>query len=235
MSDFSLNSRAGISVRSLGHEGQPLVIIDQALNTPAPMRALARQTPFIVQPHTLYPGRNAPAPTVYTQQLQRVLRPLLDQIFGIPTDVPLQASSFLALATASPAELRPEQKIPHHDSHDPFMIAMVHYLCESAPDAPQGGTAFFRHAASGYEYVDGARSAAYLAHVQTELAQTDLSQHAGPATPHYKMIDQVDCVCNRLILYRSTSLHSGRLDISTLRDDPQTGRLTLNTLIQPRR
>ncbi|HEX7800340.1 MAG TPA: DUF6445 family protein, partial [Asticcacaulis sp.] len=57
---------------------------------------------------------------------------------------------------------------------------------------------------------------------------------AGPDTPHYEMIDAAPCVYNRLVVYRSISLHAGLLGASTLTDDPRTGRLTLNTLIQLR-
>lgn len=54
---------------------------------------------------------------------------------------------FLALATETPENLEPVQKVPHHDSPDPFRIAMVHYLCRDMP----GGTGFFRHKATGFE------------------------------------------------------------------------------------
>lgn len=230
--DLSLNPRADVKIRVLGHERQPLVVIDHALSAPGDMVALAAHAPFRA-PQTLYPGRHAPSPPIYTQNLSRVLRPLLDQVFGIPADIALRASSFFALAQASPVDLQPVQKVPHHDSNNPFMIAMVHYLCHDRPDAPQGGTAFFRHAATGHEYIDEARFSAYEAAMRAELQVLPPTGYAGPHSAHYEMIDSVDCVYNRLILYRSTSLHSGLLEASTLTDDPLSGRLTLNTLIEP--
>ena len=232
--DLSLNPRADVAARVLGRERQPLILIDNALSAPDDMARLGRSAPFAAPPDTLYPGLNAPAPRAYTEGLLRALRPLLAQAFGIPAHLALRGASFFALATGTPADLRPEQRVPHHDSNDPFMIAMVHYLCHDAPGAPQGGTAFFRHRATGYEYVDDKRYADYLPRMQAELAQGAHAAHAGPDTPHYEMIDAAPCVYNRLLVYRSISLHAGLLGASTLTDDPRTGRLTLNTLIQLR-
>jgi hypothetical protein len=229
--DLSLNPRADIATRALGRERQPLIIIDGALTAPDALRDLACQAPFAPPETTLYPGLNAPAPRAYTENLLRALRPILNGAFGIPAHAPLHGSSFFALATGEPGALKPEQKVPHHDSNDPFMIALVHYLCHDAPAAPQGGTAFFRHRATGYEYVDDKRYPAYLTRMQAELAASEPAVHAGPETPGYEQIGTVDCVYNRLVMYRSISLHSGRLGISTLTSDPRTGRLTLNTLI----
>lgn len=235
MVDLSLNRNARIDIRPMGQERQPLIIIDNALSAPDDMVAVAATTPFIQPPHTLYPGLNAPAPPVYSQSLAKVLRPLLDQVFGIPAHVQLTASSFFALATQSPDYLQPVQKVPHHDSCDPFMISMVHYLCHDQTEAPQGGTAFFRHKATSYEYVSEERFKAYGDTMRTELAAGELPHHAGRDTPNYELIDSAGIVYNRLVIYRSISLHSGLLDDSTLNADPRIGRLTLNTLMAPNR
>ncbi len=232
MVDLSLNRNARIDIRPMGRERQPLIIIDNALSAPDDMVAIAAATPFIQPPHTLYPGLNAPVPPVYSQSLAKVLRPLLEQVFNIPARIQLTASSFFALATQAPVELQPVQKVPHHDSCDPFMIAMVHYLCQP----PQGGTAFFRHKATGYEYVSDERFKSYEDTMRTELNATgELSRHAGRDTPNYELIDSADMVYNRLVIYRSISLHSALLDESRLSPDPRTGRLTLNTLMAPNR
>ena len=235
MADLSLNRNARIDVRPMGRERQPLIIIDNALSAPDDMVAVAGTMPFIRPPHTLYPGLNAPVPPVYSQSLAKVLRPLLDQVFGIPAHIQLTASSFFALATQSPSDLQPVQKVPHHDSCDPFMIAMVHYLCQDKPDVPQGGTAFFRHKTTGYEYVSDERFKPYEDAMRAELATGELPHHAGRDTPNYELIDSADLVYNRLVIYRSISLHSALLVGSSLSPDPHKGRLTLNTLIAPQR
>ncbi len=109
---------------------------------------------------------------------------------------------------------------------------MVHYLCHP----PQGGTAFFRHMTTGYEYVSDERHKSYEDNMRAELATAGkLPLHAGRDTPNYELIDSADLVYNRLVIYRSISLHSALLDDSTLSHDPLTGRLTLNTLLAPKR
>ena len=231
MVDLSLNRNARIDIRPMGQERQPLIIIDNALSAPDDMVAVAATAPFIQPPHTLYPGLNAPVPSVYSQSLAKVLRPLLDQVFGIPAHVQLTASSFFALATQGPDDLQTAQKVPHHDSCDPFMIAMVHYLCQP----PQGGTAFFRHKTTDFEYVSDERFKPYEDTLRAELAAGELPRHAGRDTPNYELIDSAEMVYNRLVIYRSISLHSALLDESHLSDDPRTGRLTLNTLMVPSR
>ncbi len=233
MADLSLNRNARIDIRPMGQERQPLIIIDNALSAPDDMVDVATATPFIQPPHTLYPGLNAPVPPVYSQSLAKVLRPLLDQVFGIPAHIQLTASSFFALATRAPGDLQPVQKVPHHDSCDPFMIAMVHYLCRDKPETPQGGTAFFRHKATGFEYVSDERFSSYENTMRAELATGELPRHVGRDIPNYQLIDSADMVYNRLVIYRSISLHSALLDESHLSDDPRTGRLTLNTLMAP--
>jgi hypothetical protein len=231
MADLSLNRNARIDIRPMGREHQPLIIIDNALTAPDDMAGVAAHTRFIQPPHTLYPGLNAPVPPVYSQSLAKVLRPLLDEVFGIPAHIELTASSFFALATQGPADLQPVQKVPHHDSCDPFMIAMVHYLCQP----PQGGTAFFRHKTTGYEYVSDERFKPYEDIMRAELTTGELPHHAGRDTPNYELIDSADMVYNRLVIYRSISLHSALLDESRLSNDPQAGRLTLNTMMAPNR
>ena len=235
MVDLSLNRNARIDIRPMGQERQPLIIIDNALSAPDDMVAVAATATFTQPSHTLYPGLNAPAPPVYSQSLAKVLRPLLDQAFGIPSHVALNASSFFALATQGAADLQSIQKVPHHDSCDPFMIAMVHYLCHDTAEAPQGGTAFFRHKATGFEYINEDRFKTYEGKMQAELAAEDSPRHAGRDTLNYEVIDSAALTYNRLVVYRSTSLHSGLLAESTLGADPRTSRLTLNTLMTPKR
>ena len=152
---------------------------------------------------------------------------MLQRAFGIPSDRPLNFFGFFALATQDPSELAPIQKVPHRDSPDPFRIAMVHYLCRNHA----GGTAFFRHDATGFESIDASRAEAYEAAAAKELAEADLPCHVTAETPGYEQIDAAELRFNRLVVYRSHVLHSGLLDTLTLSDDPLTGRLTANSFI----
>ena len=226
---FRPNPHARVALRRLGREGLPLAIIDDAFLEPEALVRAAEASPFVRPSHTVYPGLNAPPPAGYGDMLIQVLRPLLDQVFGVPMKVPLLPSSFFALATATPEALDPVQKVPHHDSSNPFVFATVHFLCRGE----QGGTAFYRHLPTGYEYVDETRVGDYASRMRREVAAQPNPAHAGRDTPNYELIDEAPAVFNRVILYRSISLHSGLLGQSSLGPDPRTGRLTLNTIISP--
>ncbi len=226
---FRPNPNARVTLRRLGREGLPLAIIDDAFLEPEALVRAAEAVTFIVPPHTVYPGLNAPPPATYGAMLIQVLRPLLDQVFGLPAHVPLNPSSFFALATAAPETLDPVQKVPHHDSTDPFIFATVHFLCRGE----QGGTGFYRHVPTGYEYIDAERVGDYAPRMRRETAAEPNAAHAGRDTPNYELIDEAQAVFNRVILYRTITLHSGLLGQSSLSPDPRTGRLTLNTIISP--
>lgn len=225
-----LNAHARIDLRRIGHEGHPLLIIDDALAQPEELIGQALKAEFSPPDHTRYPGLNAPLPAAYSQTVMTALRPMLERGFGIPRHLPLRFFGFFALATRAAEDLEPIQKVPHHDSPDPFRIAMVHYLCRNQ----KGGTGFFRHTATGFEGVDAGRRPAYVEQAAAELeaVKDRLTHHVTVDTPNYEMIDRADIVFNRLIVYRSHVLHAGLLDEATLSDDPATGRLTTNSFIE---
>lgn len=227
---FRPNPRARIDGRKMGAEGNPLLIIDDAFENPEALIELACQASFSRPDHTQYPGINAPLPEAYSRLLLHTLRPLLQSGFGIPTHVPLRFFGFFALATQSPDELKPIQKIPHKDTTDPFKIAMVHYLCKGK----QGGTGFFRHTATGFESIDVSRHDTYAEIASQEMAANEgsLNRHTGTNTPGYEMIDFSEAVFNRLVIYRSHCLHAGLLEESSLVSDPATGRLTANSFLE---
>ncbi len=224
-----LNPAARIDLRQIGRERQPLLIIDDVLADPDALIEAAKTADWH-KPHTQYPGLNAPLPAAYSQAVIRALRPLLQRGFGIPAHRQLNFFGFFALATQGPDQLQPIQKIPHRDSPDPFRIAMVHYLCRGQA----GGTAFFRHQATGFESIDFERGETYDRTAAGELAAGGerLTRHVTAETPHYEQVDVAAMAFNRLVVYRSHVLHSGLLEESRLSDDPATGRLTANSFLE---
>jgi len=219
---------ARMEMRRIGREGHPLLIIDNAISEPERLIEAAVAARFEQPAHTRYPGLNAPLPEFYGKGILNAVNPLLARGFGMPAHLRKTMFGFLALATQAPEELEPIQKVPHHDSPDPFRIAMVHYLCSGA-----GGTGFFRHKATGFEGVDARRRPDYarLAAAELEEAGEQLTRHVTDETPNYELIDYAELKFNRLIIYRSHVLHSGLLDGATLTSDPRTGRLTANSFI----
>ena len=137
-----------------------------------------------------------------------------------------------SLVTTPPDQLAPLQRIPHYDSVDPTGLATVHYLFKGA----LGGTAFYRHRRTGFEYIDASRRDAYFGALDAEMNDPH-AMNAGYIngdSPLFEQIAREDGVFNRIIIYRRNSLHSGSIDKDFVPDpDPATGRLSINCFLDP--
>jgi hypothetical protein len=207
-----------------------LVTIDGLLETPdqalsdAVLQNFAKITPQ-------YPGVRAPlAPQICAAWLG-VLGPLLDQWFGASArGWTMQA--WYSLVTARPAELLPIQRLPHVDGTDPDQIAMMLYLHTTG----HGGTAFFRHRATGLEALTAQDYPRYAAAVQAEVARAGLPPAVYPTdgAPHFERTHAVPGTFNSAVFYRGNILHSGVIDnAAPLSADPRAGRLTINAFFRP--
>ncbi len=222
-----LGPNISVRLRKVGAEQQPLLVVDEVLADPWAMVDAARAADFYRPPHTNYPGLNANLPEAYYRTVVTALRGPIEAAFGVSASAVLKFFGFFALATTPASAATPVQKVPHLDGPDPNRLAMVHYFCRG----DFGGTGFFRHAATGFESVDASRADVYTAALEAELAQ-ERQAFAGADTPGYALIDQVEAVFNRLILYRGHVLHAGLLDPSGGAADPAAGRLTANGFIE---
>ncbi|MBW8880098.1 MAG: hypothetical protein JF615_01370 [Asticcacaulis sp.] len=223
---LALNPKARIEVRRIGREQQPVFIVDQALVDADAMVEFACSDGAFAPPApgSLYPGRIAQLPSNYLPDILSALRRPLQSVFGYAPGPSLPAFGFYGLTTLPPAAMEPEQVIPHADAIHPHAYATVHFLraCD------YGGTAFFRHRATGLEVVTPANVEAC-----NRTRTAELEAHAGRPYAElqalYEEIAYIEPVFNRLILYRASQLHSAKLtDAGTLPDDPRTGRLTAN-------
>ena len=226
---LTLGSDVRLQLRRVGVEQQPLLVIDNLLADPDAMIQAARDASFYKPGHTSYPGLNAPLPESYYRTVVTALRGPIEAAFGLPRGVYLKYFGFFAVATTGITEAEPIQTIPHHDSPDPDRLAMVHYLCRG----PFGGTAFFRHKATGFESIDATRHAAYVDAAKAEMARAHQGGRAfaGSGMAHYELVGQAECVFNRLIVYRNHVLHSALLTPQAGDADPARGRLTANGFI----
>ncbi len=227
---LQINPAAEVTMRRIGREGHPLLIIDDVMANADALVETAAATPFSPPVSAYYPGVNAPMPDDYLRTLMPVLRPSFERAFGIAQTAPMVAAGFFALSTQPVEALQPLQKIPHYDQIEPGHLAMVHYLARDMG----GGTGFFRHKTSGFESIDSVRRDAYMGMVAGELGTVEPTRFAGPDTPNYELLDQADLRFNRLIIYRSNVLHCALFDGARLTDDPRTGRLTANSFFKPR-
>lgn len=209
---------------------QILVSIEGFLKNPdhaisqASLQNFARVTPQ-------YPGVRAAIDPAVCRGWLGVLPPLLDAWFG-GDGRPWAMQAWYSLVTTPPAALAPIQRLPHVDGTDPRQIAMMLYLHRTA----HGGTAFFRHRATGFESLTAETYPRYAAAVQQEVARTGLPPAAYPTdgAPHFERVHVAASTFNRAIFYRGNLLHSGVIDNATpLSADPREGRLTINAFFRP--
>lgn len=217
-----------ITVRRMGREGEPLVIIDGFSGA---VDALLEQGYAAAYRHAgaSYPGIRSWADPSYLDRRRPLMMQIMQQIFGFSRGVRLDASTF-SLVTLPESGLAPLQRIPHYDHAGGEVIAVMHYLL--GPET--GGTAFYRHRRTGFETITPARENVYNA----ALAQDERDHGMPPAryfhgdSDWFEQIDEVEAVADRLVLYRGRQLHSGVIpDPSKLSDDPREGRLTINMFL----
>ncbi len=227
---IAVNPKAVVTLRRIGREGHPLLVIDDVLVDADALVETAAATAFGDPVAAYYPGLNAPMPRDYLLTLMPILRPSFERAFGISRQIEMVASGFFALSTQPLENLGPLQKIPHYDQISADSLAMVHYLAKDMG----GGTGFFRHTATGFEAIDAARRETYLNRMADELETADLSHFTGARTPNYELLETAELRFNRLIVYPSNVLHCALFDGARLDADPRTGRLTANSFFKPK-
>lgn len=179
-----------------------------------------------------YPGVRAPVTPAYFEGLAPVLAPVMRDVFGARERLGFSRALY-SLATTPPAGLTLAQRIPHIDGVEEGMIAIIHYLARE----PRGGTAFYRHRATGFETVDAARHRRYL-----DALRADFAAHGEPApayidgdTPIFEQVARYDAVFNRALIYRSSLLHCAVLpNDGALPADVRKGRLTVASFLSAR-
>ena len=226
---LKIGNSIAVRLQRIGSEQQPILIVDNVLDDPDAMIAEASSANWYTPEHTHYPGKNARLPDAYYRTVVTALRGPLEAAFGVSASAYLKYFGFFAMATTQAAHAEPIQKVPHHDSCDPERLSMIHYLCR----ASFGGTGFFRHLSTGYESISLERHERYVASVASELRQLPAAAgYAGQDSSGYELIGAVECVFNRLIVYRSHVLHSALLGNAELHADPMQGRLTANGFVE---
>ncbi len=210
-----------------GREAEPVVVIDAF--APDPQRFIDDAAFLGFRPiGEHYPGIRAAVPHALLAPLLATLAPVIAEVFGLmQTEI---ADAFYSLVTTAAADLTPIQRLPHFDGVEPERLALLHYLTPVGA----GGTAFYRHRATGFETVTAARLPAYRAALDADLRRDGLPPpgYIAGDTPLFERIAAHDGVFNRAILYRGNTLHCADLPPDMpLIADPQAGRLTVNTFL----
>lgn len=213
----------------VGHEGAPVIVIDNFLKHPDVMVEYAALcSTFEGVSDTFYPGVRAPLPSIYCFAVRAFLGELVADTLELRRSAVAGELGHLSLVTTRPAQLGVLQRMPHIDSSSPKQVAVLHYLCEPA----QGGTSFYRHRRTGFESIDPGRAQTY----QIAIAE-DLNRFGTPPARYlrgddalFERITGFEAVFNRVLIYRSFCLHSADISPDFRFDaDPRTGRLTANT------
>jgi hypothetical protein len=229
-SDFDLNAERSVDTRRVGREGHPVVVIDDLLRSPGVLLDYVMGAVTFRPPGNHYPGlRGEPMPKAYAASLIRGLNPLIEETFGVAVDGKIGANFYFGLATLPPPALSPLQRLPHFDTTNPNQIALLHYLC----DGSHGGTAFFRHRATGYEAITEDRKDSYFAQLRSEIAHAPRpARYMAGDDDVFEEIAAFEARYNRLLLYRSAAIHSGRIGPNAnFSADPRLGRLTANLFL----
>jgi hypothetical protein len=213
----------------IGAEDLPVLIVDNFLENPAVLVDYAAlHGGFEGVSDTFYPGTRAPVPPIYSFALRAFLGDAIDRAFGLKGRRVTRELSHFSLVTTPPGRLSVPQRMPHFDSTNPKQLALLHYLC----DAQHGGTSFYRHRRTGFEFIDEARSLAYARAVKEDLAALGSlpAKYICEDDPMYEHIARFEAVFNRVLVYRSIDLHSADIRPGFhFSGNPRSGRLTANT------
>jgi hypothetical protein len=232
--DFSVNERFSVDIQHIGHERQPVVIVEDFLRDPESMvHHAANNVPWGEPPKKTYPGPIAPLPEAFVDGTVNALAPIFADTFGLRPETAYLVDSFFAVVTFKPEQLHYGQSLPHVDDYYPGQLAVLLYLC----DPCQGGTAMYRHRATGYESLTQEKNSHMYSLITQDLAQSRMTPqyvNADNATANrlFERTASFEAKFNRLLVYRGQVLHSMSINSNTMLDpNPRVGRLTANTFI----
>jgi hypothetical protein len=228
MADSLLNPKASFRVERQGREAQPVIVADDLLAEPEQWRALAARARYgRIGPY--YPGLRAPVPAAAAALMRDELAGAIGETFGLDPVPPVLECHF-SIVTTPPEALAPIQRLPHFDGLEAERIAILVYLS----GAGQGGTAFYRQRATGFETVDAERFPAFEAALEAGVGEHGLPRAAyvDGDTPLYEQVARYEARPNRALIYRGHMLHCAAIPAEApLPADPLRGRLSINSFL----
>jgi hypothetical protein len=226
---LSLHPDVRLQKLTMGKEKAPLVVIDNFVAKPEQLIEPVAGMNFAPIGQS-FPGVRAQAPKPYMQFMFSNLKDMLIDYFNLRGTRLGFSMCHYSVVTTPPEKLTLIQRIPHIDSTGANGLATVHYLF----NGDFGGTAFYRHRATGFEYVDESRHQQYFQALENESKDPRFPgcNYINGDTPFFERIAAQDGVFNRILIYRRNSLHSGSIDEKFIPDpNPLTGRLSINSFM----
>lgn len=213
----------------VGKEKAPLLVIDNYLAKPEKLVDYAASVKY-ADPQGFYPGIRSQAPRAFIDLFAAALSELVLSELSIPGNKLKVFMCHYSIVTRAANELKLLQRVPHFDSLEANGLAMVYYLFKK----PLGGTAFYRHKKTGFEYIDESRKLEYFKSLEAENDGPNLpkAEYINGDTPLFEQIAKQEGVFNRMLVYKRNSLHSGCIAPEYVPDpDPRSGRLTITSFI----
>lgn len=221
-------------LQRVGNSQSPVVIIDDFSGDPENVAAVADAlAPFPPSKGNQYPGVRRMIGEADADAYAYVLNtcekaaPFVGGAFDVQ-GFDLDEASF-SVVTTLPDQLQPAQRVPHFDSSEQRLIAVLHYL-----RVPAGtGTAFYRHRSTGIERITRQNLDRFVSVAEKELASGPNPRgYMQGSDEVFEQIGRVEAVPDRLIMYHGSLLHSGFIPPGmTFSADPRKGRLTANLFI----
>ena len=207
----------------------PLVLIDNFFPDPTVLVKDAQRRNFTANA-PYFPGIRAAVPGAYFKPIMGGLSDVLLNVFNYKKGIDVQECQY-SLTTTAGKDLHMVQRIPHVDGGNDMKIALLHYLCGHE----HGGTAFYRQCRTGFETVPNERFPEFEKAVITdhEIIGAPKAAYFNKTDRRFEQFYRVDAKFNRAVLYFSCNLHSLLIGTQPLTSDPKTGRLTINTFLQP--
>lgn len=221
-------------LQHVGASQSPVVIIDEFSGAAEDIARIADAlAPFPMSKGNFYPGVRRMIGEADQKAYSYVLKtceqaaPFIGGAFGVQ-GFDLDEASFSVIATR-PDRLQPAQRVPHFDSSDQDLFALLHYL-----RVPAGtGTAFYRHRSTSIERITPENLNRFVAVADRELTMsTRQSGYFSGSDDIFEQIGSVEAVPDRLVMYHGSLLHSGIIpEGMRLNADPREGRLTANLFV----
>lgn len=228
---YELRKDAKIECSKVGNEQQEVLVVDDFLKGAASLKRAAVDGNSFSCADSFYPGIRMQVPHEYTIAIVRNLGYFMEKFFNLEVRKIKSATSRFSIVTTPPHSLDLLQRIPHFDAPSRKGLAVLYYL----QSVPSMGTALYRHKPTGFEYVDDQRYSHYMEHVNKRYpSESDYPEgYINGSTDQFEEVASYDAVFNRLLMYRGTSLHSGKIGKDYSFDpNPATGRLTVTSFFE---
>lgn len=208
----------------------PCLVIDDFLLDPDVLAAGAAQyrDGFVQAPHNAFPGVEMRMPDDFSARLDEFFMQHIRHRLGARRTT--QMFSRLSMVNLAPAQLRPAQRVCHHDNYarspGECFPAAVLYLFK---DPALGGTGFYR--ARQAEADSEALFAQWVGMTDDEFTRAIKAEPAylTSSNEYFELAATVPAAYNRAIFYDGGVYHSSHITRpELLTNDPATGRLTLN-------